>query len=94
MKSLSLILPIHNGANRLRGNVQLLMELLPSLTNAFQLIIVDDGSDDGSGDIIAELAGKYPQLTAVFHSNRRGEKQAGNVLVHHRRRATHCQHAL
>lgn len=71
-KSLTIILPIHNGERRLRGCVGELLDLASELTPKFSIQIVDDGSTDSTFEIAEELAVHYPQITVQRHQHRRG----------------------
>ena len=75
-RSLSLILPIHNSVRHLEKNVDYLVELMPQLVDRFQIIIVDDGSTDGTGDVAQQLAVRYPQVEVVYHDRFCGEAGA------------------
>ncbi len=60
--SLSLLLPVHNSQNTLHDNVHQVVEILPDLTNWFEILIIDDGSTDATCEIAYELARNYPQV--------------------------------
>lgn len=47
--------------------------------NNIQLILVDDGSEDGSGAICDEYAQKYPDNILVFHKENGGVSSARNM---------------
>src|SRR5262249_46367577 len=42
------------------------------LTPDFEIVIVDDGSADGTADIADELARTYPQVSVIHHARNRG----------------------
>lgn len=63
---LSVIIPCYNEAATVERIVQKVLDVPVEK----QVIIVDDGSTDGSREIIREMAGKYP-LTALFHPKTR-----------------------
>lgn len=73
MKSLSIVMPVYNAARHLTQHIEFLVELLPQLSSKFQVIIVDDGSSDSTGDIAQELSDRFTQVEAVFHTTRHGE---------------------
>lgn len=70
--SLSVILPIYNAEATLARQVEQLLELLPDLTARFEILVVDDGSTDHTGDIAHELKQRYPQLKIARHAWQRG----------------------
>ncbi len=75
-RSLSLLLPVHNAQATLAERVGQLLDILPELTPDFELLIVDDGSTDQTGDIAWELAREFPQVRLAAHAFRRGTPQA------------------
>lgn len=76
MKTLSIILPVHNQARSLERIVNDLMEFMPQRADRFEIIIVDDGSDDGTADIAADLSLRFANVLASYHGCRRGETAA------------------
>jgi cellulose synthase/poly-beta-1,6-N-acetylglucosamine synthase-like glycosyltransferase len=71
-KSLTIVLPIHNGEARLRTCVGQLLELASELTTRFSVLIIDDGSTDATFEVAEELAALYPQVLVQRHNHRRG----------------------
>jgi len=74
-KSLSLLIPARNEA----GNIPTLLAKiagafadLESQGYACELVLIDDGSSDGTGDLAAGLAGQYPFLRLFRHRRNRG----------------------
>lgn len=63
--SLSVLMPVHNAQATLGSNVQRLVETLPELTSAFEIIIVDDGSIDATCEVAYDFARDYPQISVV-----------------------------
>ncbi len=45
---------------------------LRQLTDDYEIIVVNDGSPDHSGEILAELQDRYPRLRVVTHEHNRG----------------------
>jgi glycosyltransferase involved in cell wall biosynthesis len=70
--SLSLVLPVRNAERSLTDRVEKLLDLLPDLTNRFEILIVDDGSSDSTADVAGELARHYPQLRLIRHDRPNG----------------------
>ena len=71
-KSLSLIVPVHNAENSLSRQVARLLDLLPDLTQRFELVIVDDASTDNTADVATEISREYPQVRVVVQSRQLG----------------------
>ncbi len=73
--SLSIIIPVRNAERTIARNLQRWLELLPEIAQNFEILLVDDGSDDHTADIAQEVAREYPQIR-VLQSDRRGAQQA------------------
>jgi glycosyltransferase involved in cell wall biosynthesis len=63
---LSLILPVHQGAGWIEGNVRRVLAALEEMGRAFELIVVFDGDDD-SGSVAARRVGEEDDRVRVFH---------------------------
>jgi glycosyltransferase involved in cell wall biosynthesis len=75
-RSLSVLLPVHNAQSSLATKVEEILELLPELTERFELLITDDGSTDGTWEAACELARRYPQIRLLREPMRRGAEYA------------------
>ena len=64
---LSYFFPAHNEEANLEGLVAEALETLPTLADAFEIIIVDDGSRDATGAIADELAAANPGVVRAVH---------------------------
>lgn len=60
------IIPTYNE----RENIERLLPRLISIHQAIEILVVDDASPDGTGDLVAQLAGQEPR----FHLLRRTQK--------------------
>ena len=69
---ISLFYPMHNEEGNIREAVATALEVLPGIANDYEVIVVDDGSKDGTGAIADELAGKDGHVRAVHHPVNRG----------------------
>ena len=68
----SIVCPFYNEATILEQAVRGLVDRLASLGGTWELIIVDDGSTDGSREIAATLASEYPKLQVLGYRHNRG----------------------
>ena len=66
-RSLSVFFPAYNDSGTIASMVIRTVKTAAELTSDFEIIIVDDGSADGTADIADELARTYPQVRAVHH---------------------------
>src|SRR6195256_2891325 len=64
---LSVFFPAYNDSGTIASMVIRTVKTASELTRDFEIIIVDDGSADGTADIADELARTYPQVRAVHH---------------------------
>jgi glycosyltransferase involved in cell wall biosynthesis len=64
---LSYFFPAHNEEANVRELVAEALETLPSLAEAFEIIVVDDGSRDATGAIADELAAANPETVRAVH---------------------------
>ncbi|HUY99321.1 MAG TPA: glycosyltransferase family 2 protein [Thermomicrobiaceae bacterium] len=69
---LSVVLPAHNEVDNLPGVVKRALCILPELTEEFELVIVDDGSRDGTAQLADSLAAENSRVVAVHHARNRG----------------------
>ncbi len=68
----SCILPAFNEANNVESAVSSCKETLGRLWNEFEIIIVDDGSSDGTGDLADRLAASDPGIRVIHHERNLG----------------------
>jgi len=64
---LSWFFPAHNEEANVLGLVEEALETLPGLAETFEIVIVDDGSRDGTGRIADELATAHPGIVRAVH---------------------------
>ena len=75
---LSLVVPAYNEELLLERNIRSICEYMTQLEHRFcwELLVVNDGSHDQTGDIIERLAAEYPNLRAIHHSYNSGVGRA------------------
>jgi len=66
MTDLSLVVPVYNEKENLPLLMDAIHATLDSLQQTWELILVDDGSRDGSTEVLQELAGKEPEHVRVI----------------------------
>ncbi len=69
---LTLVLPAHNEVTNLPEVTQCALVVLPQLAESFEIVVVDDGSRDGTGDLLDQIAAEHPEIIAVHHPKNRG----------------------
>lgn len=86
----SVLVPAKDEAENLPELVRLMREALLPLPYACELVVIDDGSRDGTTDVLGQLAAQHPFLRVVTHRTQRGiadalrsgtEAATGRVLV-------------
>ncbi|HEX74230.1 MAG TPA: polyprenol monophosphomannose synthase [Dehalococcoidia bacterium] len=79
----SVVLPTYNERENIELMVNAILDLehTPAAKNLrlqkMQIVIVDDNSPDGTGEIADKLADKHPDKTYVIHRTERGRGSAG-----------------
>ncbi|HME69642.1 MAG TPA: glycosyltransferase family 2 protein [Myxococcota bacterium] len=73
---LSIVIPVHDEVENLDELYQELSEALKSLEDGAEIILVDDGSRDGSLAKIRELAARDPRVRAVALAGNQGQTAA------------------
>jgi glycosyltransferase involved in cell wall biosynthesis len=69
---LSIFFPAYNDSGTIASLVITALRTARTLTPNHEVIVVNDGSADGTADILDELAGLYPQVRVVHHERNRG----------------------
>jgi glycosyltransferase involved in cell wall biosynthesis len=70
--SLSLVLPAYNEEANIEAVVRDAMATLPLFTDDYEIIVVDDGSRDRTGGIVANLAAGDSHVRLLRHARNRG----------------------
>ncbi len=70
--SLSLVLPAHNEEANIGIVVEQALAVLPAFSDDFEIIVVDDGSRDGTRAIVESVSVADPRVKLVHHPVNRG----------------------
>jgi SAM-dependent methyltransferase len=81
LRKLSVLMPVYNERWTLREIIRRVLNSPVPLE--IQLVVVDDGSEDGSWNVISELAEADPRITAVRHPENRGKGAAIRTAIEH-----------
>ena len=75
----SVLMPAHNEARTLREIVRRVLNA--PVTQTIELVIVNDGSTDGSRELIDELAAEDERIVAIHHDRSRGKGSAVRTAI-------------
>jgi glycosyltransferase involved in cell wall biosynthesis len=71
-ESISAFFPAYNDWGTIASMVVLAHRVLEEITDDFEVIVVNDASPDHVGEIVEELARRYPRLRSVTHEKNKG----------------------
>jgi len=72
LPELSLFYPMFNEVENVDASVASACDVLPSVARTFEIILVDDGSTDGTGERADAWAARDPRIRVVHHPRNRG----------------------
>lgn len=87
---LSIIVPIYNEVENIELLSQSILNVLESINRSFEIIFVDDGSNDGSHKVLKLLSEKNPYLKTIRFRRNYGQTAAlaagfnnakGNIII-------------
>lgn len=76
LKSVHVMIPIHNEAARIKSLIIELLSTLETAGYAPSIMLIDDGSSDNSKEIITELSYVYKQVNFISFSRNFGKEAA------------------
>jgi glycosyltransferase involved in cell wall biosynthesis len=72
LESISAFFPAYNDAATICSMVIATLLTLPKVTDDYEVLVVNDGSQDRTAELLKELARIYPQVRVVTHEKNRG----------------------
>ncbi|MBC6310944.1 glycosyltransferase family 2 protein [Listeria sp. FSL L7-1582] len=82
----AIIIPFYNAENRLELSVESIIKQSYGFTENIQILLVNDGSTDKSGNIADSLVRKHPQNIYQIHIKNGGPARARNIGLMHVRK--------
>jgi glycosyltransferase involved in cell wall biosynthesis len=82
---LSLIIPVYNEVENLEPLLEEISAALSPRPITYEVLFIDDGSTDGSFELIRELNGRYPQIGAIQFRRNFGQTAAFSAGFNHAR---------
>jgi glycosyltransferase involved in cell wall biosynthesis len=73
---ISIVVPLLNESESLEELTECVSQELTNLNKSFEIVFIDDGSTDGSFDIIKKLKKKYTQIRSIRFSRNFGKSAA------------------
>jgi dolichol-phosphate mannosyltransferase len=74
--ALSVVVPVYNEIENLEAMIEELHGVLAAGARSFEVVVVDDGSRDGTAEMLAKLAVDRPWLRAIFFRRNYGQTAA------------------
>ena len=72
LSSISVFFPAFNDEKTIGGLVKEVFEILPSIAQKYEVIVINDGSIDGTAQVLEKLAKKYKDFKVVTHEKNCG----------------------
>jgi len=70
--SVSVFFPAYNDAQSIVKLTEDALEILPHLTDDYEVVVINDGSTDETGSVLNHLQTKYERLRVVHHKTNKG----------------------
>ena len=72
LSSISVFFPAYNDEKTIGGLVREVFEILPSIAQKYEVIVINDGSIDETAQVLEKLTKKYKDFKVVTHEKNRG----------------------
>ncbi len=70
--NLSVFLPAYNEEANISRTVSNIYKIIPQFAENFEVLVINDGSQDNTAAVLAKLSGQYSNLRVVTHPKNRG----------------------
>jgi glycosyltransferase involved in cell wall biosynthesis len=72
LTSVTAFFPAYNDAGTIPSMVIMVLTALPQVTDDYEVVVCNDGSQDYTAEVLTELQRLYPQLRVITHARNRG----------------------
>src|SRR4051812_3835771 len=70
--SISAFFPAYNDAGTIASMILAALHTCSTLTDDYEVIVINDGSSDYTGEVLADIASKYDRVKIITHPQNRG----------------------
>lgn len=84
------IIPVYNDRDSLEIAIPCSIEMLSTITDDFEIIVAEDGSNDGSAEFVQAYARQDMRVRLLHSDNRLGRGKALNRAIHDAKGAIVC----
>ena len=72
LSEISFFCPAYHDEGNLPKLIPVVHDFLSRISDKFEIIIIEDGSPDKTGEVAEELAGRYPNIRVIHHPKNMG----------------------
>jgi len=72
VESLSVFFPCYNEKDNIRPLTEKALSVVRGICNDYEIILVDDGSSDGTGEVTDQLAKEFSTVRVIHHPQNKG----------------------
>jgi len=72
VKEISVFFPAYNVEAQIKDTVEKAYQIIPKIAQNYEIIVINDGSRDKTGQILQELSSKFEKLRIITHAANRG----------------------
>lgn len=81
IQSLSIVFPVCNAEATIQQHIMTLLDMAADLTHRFEILIVDDASNDSTEELVWELSRQFPQVRMTRHPRTMGSATAAQTGI-------------
>lgn len=82
---ISVLVPLYNEEEYVSTSLQRVLDVALPEDLLLEIVVVDDGSTDGSAEVVEEVARQYEQIRLIRHPENRGKGAAIRTAIEHAR---------